>query len=89
MFPAINNWFKMFIIDPNSSEGLRMRARKLEEDAGKPENTQYAENFMLLAEIYREIAAKNWPSWKNKQWIKEHIHDPAKSAKNGGGRAHE
>ena len=59
IFPAINNWVRFLGTDPNSPEGLRMRARSLEEKAGKPENAQYAENFMLYKRFNKRFGDKS------------------------------
>ena len=66
----IKRFFEMMINTPNSSKGIIIRAEKLLEEYNKTGN----ENFKHLAKIYAELASKNWPTWKNKQWIKENVH---------------
>ena len=67
----IKRFFEMMITLPNSSKGVLIRAEKLVEEYKKTGD----ESFILMAKVYAELASKNWPPWKNKQWIKENIRD--------------
>ena len=65
----VKRFLEMMTTTPNSSKGILIRAEKLAEEWKKTGN----ENYRYMAKIYAELASKNWPAWKNKQWIKENI----------------
>lgn len=67
----IKRFFEMMVTRPNSSKGVLIRAEKLGEEWKKTGN----ENYKNMARVYAELASKNWPAWKNKQWIKENIRE--------------
>ncbi len=67
----IKRFLEMMVTRPNSSKGILIRAEKLAEEWKKTGN----ENYKHMARIYAELASKNWPPWKNKQWIKENIRE--------------
>lgn len=67
----IKRFLEMMVTPPNSSKGILIRAEKLAEDWKKTGN----ENYRNMARVYAELASKNWPTWRNKQWIKENIRD--------------
>jgi len=70
----IKRFLKQFIIDPNSSEGLMMRAEHMRELGDKETDPKQKEKNYLYAEVLVAVAQKNWPSWKNKQFIHENLH---------------
>ena len=68
----LKRWIKFLYIDPNSSEGLIIRAEMLEEEALKPK-TPNPRALILYATVLRELASKGWNNSKNKQFIKENL----------------
>ena len=68
----IKRFLKQFITDPNSPEGLIMRAEVLEETAIK-EDPQQQEKTYLYAEVLRQLAAQNKPVEYNRRFIHEHL----------------
>ena len=67
----VKRFLEMMMTRPNTSKGVLIRAEKLAEEWKNTGN----ENFLHMAKIYAELASKNWPTWKNKQWIKENIRE--------------
>ena len=66
------NWrrfLKMMVTDPNSPDGLIIRAEKLEEDYLKTND----ESFFQYARVLRELASKNWPTSHNREWIRKNL----------------
>ena len=70
----IKRFLKEFVTDPNSSEGLRLRADHMKELGDKEPNLKQKEKNYLYAEVLIALAQKEYPSWKNKQLIKENLH---------------
>lgn len=62
-------FFKMMVTDPNSSDGLLIRAEKLDEEYNKTKN----ESYFYMAEILRELSLKKLTPYENKRWIKENV----------------
>jgi hypothetical protein len=59
----------MFVTNPNSPQGLIFRAELLEERFKLMGQDQY----LFYAYALREIAAKKYPAWKNKELIKKYL----------------
>ncbi len=70
----IKRFLRQFITDPNSSEGLMMRAESMREHGDKESDSKAQEKCYLYAEVLVEIARQKWSSNKNKQFIKENLH---------------
>jgi hypothetical protein len=69
MIEFLKKLWRMMITPPNSGKGLIIRAERLEELY----RTSGFDNYLNMANIYRELEKKNYPAWKNKQWIKENL----------------
>jgi len=65
---------KQFITDPNSSEGLMMRAEAMRENGDKEQDPKQQEKSYLYAEVLIELARHKWTPDKNKAFIKENLH---------------
>ena len=77
----IKRFLKQFITDPNSSEGLMMRAEEMRENGDKELDPELQENCYLYAEVLIELARQKWPPGKNKAFIKENLHIHLKEKK--------
>ncbi len=66
---SLKRFLRMMVTNPNSSNGLILRAEKLEEDGRKENN----ENYILYAKVLRELASKNLPVHENRKWIRENL----------------
>jgi len=62
----------MTFTNPNSPDGLIIRAEKLEEEAEKIDG-EFRENMILYARALRELALKDFSPAQNKQWIRENL----------------
>ncbi|MHC4573369.1 MAG: hypothetical protein ACYS76_04445 [Planctomycetota bacterium] len=71
----IPDWIKIIYTLPNSPEGLRIRARKLDQEFDKTR----IKNFRDMAELYRLMASYNWPVWKTRAFIEDNIRKPARA----------
>ena len=69
----LKRFLKQFVTDPNSSEGLRMRAEVMREAGDKEQDPQQKEKSYLYAEVLVAVAENNWPVWKNKEFIRENL----------------
>lgn len=65
-------WVQFFLTDPNSPEGLVVRAEKMEEDAEKLDG-EGRENKILYARVLRELALKGFSSAQNRQFIRDNL----------------
>lgn len=68
-------FIKFMFINPNSSEGLIIRAELLEEDAEKLDGRD-RESYIMYARVLRELSLKNWSIKQNKDFIKENMRKP-------------
>ncbi len=66
-------WIKFLYVNPNSPEGLIIRAEKIEEEAEKADNHEERESYLLYGELLRQLASQNRSIWYNKKWIKENL----------------
>lgn len=62
----------MPFINPNSPDGLIIRAERLEEDAEKLDG-ELRENMIRYARVLRELALKGWVPAQNKAFIRENL----------------
>ena len=59
-------------MDPNSSDGLVIRAEMMEEDAEKLDGKR-RESKLTYARLLREISLKNWTVKKNREFISKNM----------------
>lgn len=69
----IRRCFKMMVTNPNSIDGLTIRAELLEEKAYKVKTDKEAEKLLLYAEVLRRLSEKGMSPLDNKIWIKNNL----------------
>lgn len=69
---SLKRFIRMMITNPNSPEGLIIRAEKMEEEAEKLDG-EFREKMILYARVLRELALKEFSPAQNKQFIRENL----------------
>lgn len=68
-------FLRFMFINPNSSEGLIIRAEILEEDAEKTDGRD-RDSYIMYARVLRELSLKKWSPEQNKEFIRENMRKP-------------
>ncbi len=71
-------WIKFLYVNPNSPEGLIIRAEKIEGDAEKADNHEERRSYLLYGELLRQLAYQNRSIAYNRKWIKENLRKEVK-----------